>query len=89
MGEQPEQTCSFSDARELNAKSLHLQEQILHVNDLVADQRLEEDTHQSHKPRLHELVLDLLACVKAVGDVQMNELLRQLDRCGEAVDDLH
>ena len=47
--QQPEQSGSFSDAAELDAEGLHLDEQVLDVDDLVPDQRLEEDADQAHQ----------------------------------------
>lgn len=47
--EEAEEAGCFPYAAELNAKGLHLDEQVLHVDDLVPDQRLQEHTHQAHK----------------------------------------
>jgi hypothetical protein len=41
----------------------------LNVDDLVADERLEEDAEKPDQPVLHVLVLDGLAGRDAVGDV--------------------
>ena len=38
---------------ELNAESLDLYVELPHVDDLVPDERLQEDTHQAHQPVLH------------------------------------
>lgn len=46
--EEAEEAGCFPYAAELNAKGLHLDEQVLHVYDLVPDQRLKEHTHQAH-----------------------------------------
>lgn len=59
------------------------------VDDLVADQRLEEDADESHKPILHVPVLDGLTGGYAVGDVEVNKFRGQLyGRC-EPVNHLH
>jgi len=52
----------------------------LNVDNLVADERLEEDADEAHEPVLHVAVLGALAGVDAVGDVEVQELLRQLHR---------
>lgn len=44
--EQSEEAGSFPDAAELDAECLNLDEEVLHVNDLVPYQRLEEDADQ-------------------------------------------
>ena len=70
--------------------SLHLDEELLDVDDLVADEGLEEDAEQPHEAVLHVLVVVLgLARAYAVADVQVQELLGQLDGRREHVDHLH
>ena len=61
---------------ELDAERLHLDEQVLHVDDFVADEGLQKHAHQPHQPVLHVLVLDALARRDAVGDVHVHELDR-------------
>lgn len=43
-----EQTGSLTDSAEFDTERLHLDEQVLHVDDLVPYQRLEEHAHQAH-----------------------------------------
>lgn len=46
------ESCSFSDAAELNAKCFNFDEELFEVdNFLVSDQALQEDAHQSHLER--------------------------------------
>lgn len=44
--EQAEEAGSFADAAELDAEGLNFDEEVLHVDDLVSDQRLKEDADQ-------------------------------------------
>jgi hypothetical protein len=46
----------------------------LNVDDLVADERLQKHTDQSHQPILQVLVLDVLTGGNAIGDVQVDEV---------------
>ena len=50
----------------------------LDVDDAVADERLEEDADETHEAVLHVAVLHVLARRNAVGDVEVDELGRQL-----------
>lgn len=50
--EEAEEAGSFADAAELDAEGLDLDEQVLNVDDLVSDQRLQEDADQPHQPIL-------------------------------------
>lgn len=43
--QEAEQAGGFSDAAELDAEGLNLNEEVLNVDDFVSDQRLEEDAH--------------------------------------------
>lgn len=47
--EEAEEAGSFADAAELDAEGLDLDEKVLHVDDLVPDQRLQEDADESHQ----------------------------------------
>ena len=64
-----EQGCGFSDSTELNAKSLYFYKQLLDIDNLVADQGLEEDTQQSYQSVLDVLILDGFTSVNTIGDV--------------------
>lgn len=44
--EQTEEAGGFTDAAELDAECLNLDEEVLHINDLVPYERLEEDADQ-------------------------------------------
>lgn len=59
--EEAEEAGGFSDAAELDAESLDLDEEILNVDDLVSDQRLEEDADQADQTilelKIHMLML--------------------------------
>lgn len=46
--EEAEEAGSLTDAAELDAEGLDLDKEVLHVDDLVPDQRLQEDAHQPH-----------------------------------------
>merc|ERR1719375_569212 len=70
---------------ELDTKCLHLNEQVLDVDDLVANQRLEEHADQPHQPILHVFVLDVFAGRDAVRDVEVNESGRQIYSSSEAI----
>lgn len=87
--EQPKEARRLADVAELNAECLHLDEQVLHVDDLVADQGLQEDTDQPHQSVLHVPILDILARGDAVGDVQVHKLRRQVDGRRQPVDHFH
>ena len=76
------------DSTKLYAECLHLNEQIMNIDDLVADQWLQEDTYQPHQAILHVLVLDVFAWRNAIGDVEMNKLRRKVHRCRQSVHDL-
>lgn len=52
--EQAEEAGCFADAAELNAEGLDLNEQVLNVDDLVPDQRLQEDADQPDQTVLEE-----------------------------------
>jgi hypothetical protein len=45
--QESEESGRLSDLGELDAEGLHLNEQVLDVDDLVADQRLQEDAHET------------------------------------------
>ena len=87
--EQPEEARRLADPAELDAERLHLDEEVLDVDDLVADQRLQKHAHQSHEAVLHVLVLDVLARRDAVRDVQMNKLSGKINGGGEPINNLH
>lgn len=50
--QQAEESGGFTDAAELDAEGLDLDEQVLDVDDLVPDQRLKEDADQPDQPVL-------------------------------------
>lgn len=50
----------------------------LDIDDFVPNERLQEDTDESHEPVLHVPILDGVACLDAVADIQVHELCRQL-----------
>lgn len=52
--EQAEEAGGFSDAAELDAEGLDLDEEVLHVDDLVSDQRLQEDADQPDQAVLED-----------------------------------
>lgn len=54
--EQAEEAGGLADAAELDAEGLHLDEQVLHVDYLVSDQRLQEDADQAHQAVLQHKV---------------------------------
>lgn len=81
----PKEWCRFFDSAKFDAKGLHFDKQIMHIDDLVAYERLQEDAHQTHQAILHVLVLDIFTRGNAIGDVKMNELWWQVDRCGQSV----
>lgn len=74
--EEAEEAGSLADAAELDAEGLNLDEEVLNINDLVSDQRLEEDADQPDQTILHVFVFDLLTGGDAVGDVEVDELWR-------------
>ena len=76
------------DSTKLDAECLHLNEQIMNIDDLVADQWLQEDTYQAHQAILHVLVLDVFAWRNAIGDVEMDKLRRKVHWCRQSVHDL-
>lgn len=47
--EEAEEAGGFADAAELDAEGLDLDEKVLHVDDLVPDQRLQEDADEPHQ----------------------------------------
>ena len=47
--EQTKKSSCFANARELDAEGLYLNKEVLHVNNLIADQRLQEHAHKPHK----------------------------------------
>lgn len=51
--EEAEEAGCLADAAELDAEGLDLDEEVLHVDDFVTDQRLEEDAHQTHQTILN------------------------------------
>ena len=50
--EQPEKPCRLPNSAELDTEGLDLDEEILHVDNLVSDQRLQENTDEAHQPVL-------------------------------------
>ena len=58
--EQPKEARRLADVAELNAECLHLDEQVLHVDDLVPDEGLEEYAHKADEAVLQVLVFDVL-----------------------------
>jgi hypothetical protein len=50
--QESEESGRLSDLGELDAEGLYLNEQVLDVDDLVADQRLQEDAHETDQPIL-------------------------------------
>ena len=52
--EEPEEAGGLSYAAELDAEGLDLDEQVLDVDDLVPDQRLQEHTDQTNQPVLRK-----------------------------------
>lgn len=61
--EEAEEASSFTDTAELDAEGLDLDEEVLHIDDLVPDQRLQEDTHQPHQTVLRtHTVTRLTSC---------------------------
>lgn len=52
--EEAEKAGSLADAAELDAEGLNLDEEVLHVDDLVPDQRLQEDADQPDQTVLEE-----------------------------------
>ena len=76
--EQTKQTGCFADTAELDAESLHLDEEIFDVDDFATNQRLEKHAHQPHQPCLHVPILDVLARRDAVRHVQVDELGGQI-----------
>ena len=55
--EQAEERGGLAYAGELDAEALHLQQQLLHADQVVAYEALQEHAHQAHGPVLHVLVL--------------------------------
>lgn len=47
--EEAEEASGFADAAELDAEGLDLDEKVLHIDDLVPDQRLQEDADEPHQ----------------------------------------
>lgn len=47
--EEAEEAGGFADAAELDAEGLDLNEKVLHIDDLVPDQRLQEDADEPHQ----------------------------------------
>jgi hypothetical protein len=87
--QQPEQARSFPDPAELNAKRLDFNEQVLNVDDFVANQALQEHAHQPNQAVLHVLVLDVFARRNAVADVQVDEFGGEVHRRSEPVHHFH
>lgn len=52
--EQAEESGCFTNAAELDAEGLDFNEQVLNIDDLVPDQRLQEDTDQPDQTVLEE-----------------------------------
>ena len=52
--QQPEEACGLTDPAELDAEGLHFYKQVLHVDDLVTDQGLQKDAHETHQTVLKE-----------------------------------
>merc|ERR1719427_351868 len=88
--EQPEQGCCFLDLAEVDAEGLQLDEDGVHVNDLVPDERLEEDADQPHHAALFVFVVVFLtALFNASDNVEVDELVGQLHRHAQPVHHLH
>lgn len=79
--QQAKKWCGFSNPTELNTESLDFNENFSDIDDLTFDQRLQEDAHQAYQAILHVLVLNVFTRGNAVGDVKMNKLMGQVDRC--------
>lgn len=58
--EEAEEAGGFADAAELDAESLDLDEEVLNVDDLVSDERLEEDTDEADQTVLEEKISTLM-----------------------------
>lgn len=79
--QQAKKWCGFSNPTELNTESLDFNENFSDIDDLTFDQRLQENAHQAYQAILHILVLNVFTRGNAVGDVKMNKLMGQVDRC--------
>lgn len=47
--QQPEEASSFSYPTELDTEGLYFYKQVLHINNLVTDQGLKKDTHETYQ----------------------------------------
>ena len=55
--QEAEERCSLAYPAKFDAKGLHLDKEVLDVDNLVPDERLQEDAHQAHQSALGRLVL--------------------------------
>ena len=60
--------------------SRRMQLRYLDVDDLVANERLQKNADETHESVLHVAVLDRLAGRDTVGDVEVDELGRKVNR---------
>lgn len=62
--QQSEEPGRLADAAVVDAERLHLVQQVAYVDDLVADEGLQEDAHQAHEAVLKVLVLgvEIVVC---------------------------
>lgn len=70
--QEAEEAGSFTDAAKLDAEGLDLDEQVLDVDDLVSDQRLEENADQSDQPVLERTDLVNIGIQGIVSTLQLN-----------------
>ena len=53
---------------------MHLNEEVLYIDDFVSDQRLQEDANKANEAVLHVLVRDIFTAFDAIENVVPHEL---------------
>lgn len=71
----------LADSRKGDAKGLHFKENVFGLDNLVAEQRLDEHAHQPHQAVLRVPVLNVFATGNAAANEQVN-VFRVQETCG-------
>jgi hypothetical protein len=58
--QQSEKASCLSDSTELDTKGLHLDKELLYIDNFVSNKGLQKHTNKSNQSVLHVLVLDIL-----------------------------
>jgi len=85
----PKQSSCFPNFAELDTKSLHFYKQVLDINDLIPDERLQEYANQANQTILHVLILDIFTRLNAVRDVQVYKFCWEFHCCCKPIDHFH